>query len=183
MPITLVTGPANAGKAQVLMDAVRMHLARGREPMLVVPTRADVESYLRELAGEGAALGPRVERFEGLIAEVVRRAQVSKPVLGGLARDRVIRLLVDTGAGAGTGTGTEAVGGYVRSLGEMFAELQVRRVTPARLSQALSGWSASGDAPASAAEIGALYLAYRQTLQKLVPLLGSGVCSLERCGL
>ena len=60
MPITLITGPANAGKAQVVMDAVRAHLAHGEEPLLVVPTRADAEHYLRELAGEGAAMGVRV---------------------------------------------------------------------------------------------------------------------------
>ena len=53
MPITLITGPANAGKAQVVMDAVRRHVAHGEEPLLVVPTRADAEHYLRELAGGG----------------------------------------------------------------------------------------------------------------------------------
>ena len=53
MPITLITGPANAGKAQVVMDAVRAHLARGEEPLLIVPTRADVDHYRRELAGGG----------------------------------------------------------------------------------------------------------------------------------
>ncbi len=36
MAITLITGPANAGKAQVVMDEVRAHLARGEEPLLVV---------------------------------------------------------------------------------------------------------------------------------------------------
>ena len=86
MPITLVTGPANSGKAQVLMDAVRRHLAHGEEPLLVVPTRADVEHYLRELAGEQTAMGVRVERFAGLIAEAVARAGISDSVLGGLAR-------------------------------------------------------------------------------------------------
>src|SRR5674476_881793 len=55
MPIALLTGPANAGKAQVLMDGVRGHLAHGEEPLLVVPTRVDAEHYLRELAGDGAA--------------------------------------------------------------------------------------------------------------------------------
>ena len=71
-----ITGPANSGKAEVVMDAVRRHLARGEEPLLVVPTRADVEHYLRELAGERAAIGVRVERFAGLIGEAVRRAGV-----------------------------------------------------------------------------------------------------------
>ena len=39
------------------MEAVRRHLARGEEPLLVVPTRADAEHYLRELAGDGARDG------------------------------------------------------------------------------------------------------------------------------
>ena len=90
MPITLITGPANAGKAREVLGAVRGHLAHGEEPLLVVPTRADVERYRRELALEGAVLGARVERFEGLIGEVVRRAGVSEPVLGRVARERVL---------------------------------------------------------------------------------------------
>src|SRR3979490_1493367 len=85
MSITLVTGPANSGKAQVLLDAVRRHLAHGEEPRLVVPTRADAEPYLRELAGEQAAIGVRVERFAGLISEAVRRAGISEPILAGPA--------------------------------------------------------------------------------------------------
>jgi hypothetical protein len=43
MPITLITGPANAGKAGVAMDTLRAHRARGERPLLVVPTHADVE--------------------------------------------------------------------------------------------------------------------------------------------
>ena len=33
LSITLITGPANAGKAQLAMDAVRRHIARGEEPL------------------------------------------------------------------------------------------------------------------------------------------------------
>jgi hypothetical protein len=66
MPITLITGPANAGKAQVVMEALRGHLARGEEPLLVVPTRADAEHYLRELAGTG--------RGDGRQGRALRRA-------------------------------------------------------------------------------------------------------------
>src|SRR5271170_1565158 len=93
MPMTLITGPANAGKAQVVLDAVRRHLAHGEEPLLIVPTRADAEHYLRELAGEETALGVRVERFAGLLGEAVRRAGLDRPVLGAVARGRVIEAL------------------------------------------------------------------------------------------
>src|SRR5207302_6764546 len=112
MPITLVTGPANSGKAQLLMDAVRRHLAHGEEPLLVVPTGADAEHYLRELAAEGAAMGVRVERFAGLIAEAVRRAGVSDAILGGLAREGVL-VMVASRAGV-----PAVASGVVRALGE-----------------------------------------------------------------
>jgi hypothetical protein len=90
MPITLLTGPANAGKAKVVMDALRAHHARAQEPLLVVPTRADVAHYRRELASGGLVLGVRVERFGGLLAEVLRRAGSSERQLGRLARERVL---------------------------------------------------------------------------------------------
>ena len=93
MPITLITGPANAGKAQLVMDAVRRELAHGLEPLLVVPTRADVEHYLRELAGERAAMGVRVLRFDGLIEEAAARAGVAGQSIGGLGRERLIEAL------------------------------------------------------------------------------------------
>ncbi len=34
MSITLISGPANAGKAEVVLDAVRRHVAHGEEPLL-----------------------------------------------------------------------------------------------------------------------------------------------------
>src|SRR5207248_2831448 len=57
MPLTLLTGPANAGKARALLDAVRRDMARGAEPLLIVPTREDVERYRRELAASSVAGG------------------------------------------------------------------------------------------------------------------------------
>ena len=71
-----------------MLGSLRAHLARGEEPLLIVPTRADAEHYLRELAGDGAALGARVERFDGLIEEIVRRAGTGGPAIGSLARER-----------------------------------------------------------------------------------------------
>ncbi|HWW89431.1 MAG TPA: PD-(D/E)XK nuclease family protein [Solirubrobacteraceae bacterium] len=166
MPITLVTGPANSGKAEAVMDAVRRHVAHGEEPLLVVPTRADVEHYLRELAGERAAMGVRVERFAGLIGETVRRAGVSEPVLAGLARERVLEAIA-------TRAGSAAVGaGFLRALGDFVAELQVLRVTPARLRQALAAWAAADGTNASWPELGGLFARYRAELDRIGRLDG-----------
>jgi ATP-dependent helicase/DNAse subunit B len=141
VPIALITGPANAGKARVVIDAVERHVARGQEPLLVVPTRADAERYRRELVGRGIVLGARVERFDGLIDEVVRRSRTGagtgRPVLGELARARVLAGIVERA----TPDGLPASGGMLRAAEAFVAELQVRRVTPRRLSEALGEWA------------------------------------------
>ena len=51
MPLTLITGPANAAKAGAVLE--RLRAALPRDPLLVVPTAADVEHYQRELAASG----------------------------------------------------------------------------------------------------------------------------------
>jgi ATP-dependent helicase/DNAse subunit B len=166
MPIELVTGPANAGKAQLVMESVRRELALGRDPLLVVPTAADAEHYLRELSADTAAIGVRVERFAGLVGEAVRRAGIAAQVLDGVARERVIEALA---AEAGTGP---LAPGYIRALGDLFAELQIRRVTPARFLQALAAWiAADGDDPQRAA-LGGIYSTYRRALERLGALDG-----------
>jgi ATP-dependent helicase/DNAse subunit B len=154
VPITLITGPANAGKAQVVVDAVRRHLAHGQEPLLIVPTRADSDHYLSELAGERTALGVRVERFEGLIAEATRRAGIGEPALGELARERVIEALAAR-------AGVPASPGSVHALGHLFAELGVRRVTPARFGRALA------DARVHWSGLGRLFGEYCATIERL----------------
>ena len=70
VPLTLVTGPANAAKAGVVLGAFREALARSGslrlpapEPLLVVPTAADVEPYQRELAAAGAVFGGEVRHL------------------------------------------------------------------------------------------------------------------------
>jgi ATP-dependent helicase/DNAse subunit B len=156
MPITLVSGPANAGKAQVVMDRVRRHLAHGQEPLLIVPTRADTEHYRRELAGSGAAIGARVERFEGLIGEAVRRGGVTEPLLGAFARERILAALAG-----------RASTGFARALAEVLAELQVRRVTPARLDAALEAWTAADGGAAPSSELGPLFARYRRVLEEI----------------
>src|SRR3954470_3752362 len=87
MPLTLVTGPANAEKAGFVLGAYRAALED--EPLLVVPTFADVDHYRRELAAAGAVFGVRVVTFSGLMREIARRAGVGGRAVGRLARERV----------------------------------------------------------------------------------------------
>lgn len=152
MPISLVTGPANAGKANVVLDAVRAHVARGETPLLVVPTHADQARYRRELAEGGLALGVRVERFEGLLGELVARAGLAEPVIGPLARERLLGRL----SGARPGLAT--------ALARLVAELETQRVTPARLRGALRVW---GEPPATLERVCEVYERYHEALAKI----------------
>ncbi len=198
MPLTLVTGPANAGKVEVAADALRALCARGEEPLLVVPTHADVARHRRELAEEGLAEQVRVERFGGLLAEVIARAGPSERPLGRHARERVVAAALREAraaewgearaaalgearaaepggrTGDGDGEGADAppqpTPGVVRAAAALVAELEVERVTPARLRAALAAWTAAE--PAQAAHVGEvadLYAAYRRVLEDLGP--------------
>jgi|HubBroStandDraft_6_1064221.scaffolds.fasta_scaffold05861_2 hypothetical protein len=203
MPLTLVTGPANAGKARVVMDALRAHHARGEQPLLVVPTRADVERYRSELAGGGLVGGVRVERFGGLHAEVLRRApawgsDATEQPLSRLALERMLATawertrserprarvggVEEEGPAAplrrapgGTRTqdtraasSVHATPGVVRALAALVGELEVARVPPARLREALEAWAVADPAHASRArELAELYAEYRRASEEL----------------
>lgn len=170
MPITLVTGPANAGKAQVLLDGVRASGARGEEPILVVPTRADIERYRDELADGGFVMGARVEGFDGLLGEVIRRSASRERVLSELARERVLASVAahTSMPVLGRSRGTP---GFTRALAGFIAELEVERVTPGRLRQALGAWSkdtgASSRDDERAEEMCDLFEAYHRTLEAI----------------
>src|ERR687887_481666 len=87
MPLTLVTGPANAEKAGYVLASYRAALED--EPLLVVPTFADADHYRRELAAAGAVFGVRVATFSGLMGEVARRGGLGGRPLGRLPPERV----------------------------------------------------------------------------------------------
>jgi ATP-dependent helicase/DNAse subunit B len=160
MPLHLVTGPANAAKARVVLDAARSRA--GASPLLVVPTSADVEIYRRELAAGGAVLGVRVERFDGLLRELAFRGGVPGRTLTALQRERVA-------AAAIAATPLERLAdaartpGFASALVAFAEELGEARVEPPRFVQAVRAWAASDPARAPfAEELGALVLAYRR---------------------
>src|SRR5215211_4969397 len=92
MPLVLITGPANAAKAGAVLE--RLRAAIPRDPLLVVPTAADVEHYQRELAASGIVFGAEVLTFSRLIREIARRTGLKERPLGFVARDRVVRAAV-----------------------------------------------------------------------------------------
>ncbi len=78
----------------------------------------------------GSAMGARVERFDG----PDRRGWCAAPGCASLCSARSLASGVIARRSA---PGGRRRPGCVRALGELFAELQVRRVTPARLQRAL----------------------------------------------
>jgi ATP-dependent helicase/DNAse subunit B len=164
MPLHLVTGPANAAKARVVLERARQRAAES--PLLVVPTVADVDIYRRELAAGGTVLGVRVERFNGLERELARRAGVPGRTLTVLQAERVAAAAIAATpldrlqAAAATPGFPTALVAFVNELGEA-------RVEPPRLVAALRAWAQQEPGrTAFAEELGALVLAYRRAAEK-----------------
>ena len=141
------------------MDGIRRHMAGGREPALVVPTRADAERYRRELAGEGALFGAQVWRFEDLIAEAVRRAGIEGPVLGGIARYRLVAALAAQEPALPPR--------FAPAMTQLFAELHAKRIAPARLRGALAPSNGRAGSSGPAAAAAAVYERYEATLSRI----------------
>lgn len=164
MPLLLITGPANAAKAGVVLGVARERAAES--PLLVVPTFADVERYRRELAGDGTVLGVRVERFSGLERELARRAGLPWSALSPLQRERLA-----AGAVASVRlerlSGAAATPGFAAALVRFAGELAESRIDPPRLLRALRDWAgADADRRAYADELGALVAADRRAIER-----------------
>lgn len=166
MPLTLVTGPANSEKAGAVLDPFRAAIRRGA--ILVVPTFGDAERLRRSFAEEEQVFGVRIEQFGGLLDEIARRTQVRPRPLGDHARRRVLAAAIGDCALEELAEAAETAG-FVGALERLADELRAQRVTPARFTQALTVWAADGDARRAryAAELGALYGAYRRRLEGL----------------
>src|SRR5215216_6114058 len=153
MPLKLVTGPANAAKAGEVLGGLRNRL--DEDPILVVPTLADVEHAQRELAERGAVFGAIAERagFEALIASDFQRELIVEEAV----RRARLDLLAESAAQPG----------FVRAAAHFFAELgRVRSsMSAARLTRALRQWAGDGPRRQYAEEIAAVYRAYRDGLE------------------
>ena len=166
MPLTLITGPANAAKAGFVLERFRAALAR--DPLLVVPTFADVDHYRRELAEDGAVFGGDVATFTRLLREIAWQAGAGGRPLGRVARDRVVRAAI-ADARLDALAASAATPGFAAAAGDLFAELERSLVGPARFTSALRAWAAGEEGPdaAYAEELGRLYAAYRRRLEAL----------------
>lgn len=171
MPLELVTGPANAEKAGHVLSGVRRAAQAGPVPLLVVPTRRDVDVYRRELAGDAVALGVAVMDFDELLREMARRADVSSRSLGLVGRERVAAAVADALAGGErlrALTKAATTGGFPAALARFCGEIAQARCDPRRFARAMSIWGASEHGrEAFAADLARLYGAYVERLERI----------------
>ena len=136
------------------------------DPVLVVPTFADVEHAQRELAERGAIFGARVMRFEWLFGEIAARVGFAGRRASDFQRELIVEEAVRR-ARLDVLAESASQPGFVRAAAHFFAELgQVRNeVSAARLTRALRDWAGDGPRRQYADEIAAIYRAYREGLE------------------
>jgi ATP-dependent helicase/DNAse subunit B len=162
VPLKLVTGPANAAKAGEVLGGLRARL--DDDPILVVPTVADVEHAQRELAERGAIFGARVLRFDWLFREIAARGGFAAREASDFQRELIVEQAVRR-ASLDVLAESAAQPGFVRAAARFVAELNRTMVEPARLTQALRKWAGDGPRRAYAEEVAAVYRAYREGLE------------------
>src|SRR5205823_4478395 len=129
MPLTLLAGPANAGKVALLLERYLEQLPR--EPLLIVPNRSDVDRVERELLGRdsgcGALLGGEIGTFDDLFARIANGNGEHRPVLPESQRALLIRRVVGSVRLRDLG-GSARYGGFADALAAAIADLRAGRL-------------------------------------------------------
>jgi len=147
--LTLLSGPANAGKVALLLE--RYLGALERDPWLIVPHGSDVERIERELlAKQGALLTGDIGTFDDLFARIARDGGSTRPVVTDAQRQLIVRTAVSATSLNGLGASSR-FSGFADSLGVSLAELESGLVDPGDL---------RGD-------LALLYASYRAELERL----------------
>jgi ATP-dependent helicase/DNAse subunit B len=147
--LTLLSGPANAGKVALLLE--RYLDALQRDPVLIVPHGSDVERIERELlAKRGALLTGEIGTFDDLFARIAWGSDSARPVVTDAQRQLVVRTAVSATSLNGLGASAR-FSGFADALGGALAELESGLVDPGDL---------RGD-------LALLYASYRAELERL----------------
>src|SRR5690349_15358924 len=149
--LTLITGPANAGKVALLLQRYLDSL--DREPVLIVPNRSDVDRTERDLlAVRPALLHGTIGTFDDVFARIAYGGAETRPVVSDVQRALVVRRAVAAQRAAMNGLGRSArFAGFGDALLACVGELESGLIEPLDL---------DGD-------LEALYAAYRTELDRL----------------
>jgi hypothetical protein len=120
MGLSLVVGPAHAGKVALLLDRFVENLER--DPWLIVPTRGDVDRIERELAARrGALLTGRVGTFDSLFEHLARGGDGGRRLIGDAERAILVRRAV---AAVPALAGPSRFPGFADSVSGVIGELE-----------------------------------------------------------
>jgi len=148
MPLSLIAGPANAGKVELLLD--RYLDALDREPVLIVPNRSDVEYVARQLIKRRPALlGGSIDTFDDVF-ERIAFAGEARPVVSKAQRALLVRRVLAAAPLDGLAASAR-FGGFADELLRTLGELESGLLDPDEL----------------AGDLAALYAAYRAELDRL----------------
>src|SRR6266536_1677921 len=137
MALTLLAGPANAGKVALLLERYRDVVER--EPFLIVPNRSDVDRVERELlASCGALLGGQIGTFDDLFRRLARDRGEHRPVATDAQRALIIRRALSHARLNGW-TRSSRFAGFADALSSTLGELESGLVEPAELEGDLAG--------------------------------------------
>src|SRR5438067_12449767 len=137
MALTLLAGPANAGKVALLLE--RYLAVLGREPFLIVPNQSDVDRVERELlASCGALLGGQIGTFDDLFRRLAREGGEHRRVATDAQRALIVRRALARERLNGW-TRSARFAGFADALSSTLGELESGLVEPAELEGDLSG--------------------------------------------
>src|SRR2546430_6428960 len=137
MALTLLAGPANAGKVALLLERYRDAIAR--EPFLIVPNRSDVDRVERELlASSGALLGGQIGTFDDLFRRLARDGGEHRPVATDAQRALIVRRALARARLNGW-TRSARFAGFADALSSTLGELESGLVEAGELEGDLGG--------------------------------------------
>ena len=135
MALSLVVGPAHAGKVALLLERYlgALESGAGDDPWLVVPNRLDVERVERDLLRRcPALLAGRIGTFDDLFEHIVRDDPNRKPIASETQRALAIRSAIANATlnGLSASAGSD---GFADSLLATLGEVESALVDPDRL--------------------------------------------------
>jgi len=149
VPLSLIAGPANAGKVETLLD--RYLAALERQPVLIVPNRSDVERVERELLARSAALlAGSIGTFDDVFERIAYGADDARSIISDTQRTLLTRRAVH-GAALNGLSASARYSGFAEELMRTIGELESSLLEPDDL---------EGD-------LRVLYTAYRAELDRL----------------
>jgi ATP-dependent helicase/nuclease subunit B len=149
MALSLVVGPAHAGKVALLLE--RFLATLDDDPWLVVPNRADVERVERDLLRRRPALlAGRIGTFDDLFEEIARGDPEPRLIASDVQRSLAVRKAIRRTA-LDRLSASAASSGFADSLVTTLGEVESALLDPERLD----------------GELGRLARAYREELDRL----------------